>query len=277
MRFFYFIQLLIKEYQNIDLLAFICVYKRHYKNSIIHNPSELVVYKIAKKIGCSSKKVNKYFKLLNDNNLLNKRGKSYQIVSIGTCINVLLNKEKQGYYLRFFTHLKSKEYILPITAKCKEYKALIEQELTKLNFNSQLHKQYVESHNTKHCLKKGVVLTEQSKMNFGAKTGAYQLSSIIGCCTSTAQRRLKKWHENKLIVRQIIKEDTININLQNLPNSLKKYKDIVRNAKSIYVGSLITNFSKLGCSIKAESRKSKDCFDILKRVQQTNKIGRAHV
>jgi hypothetical protein len=258
------------QYQNIDILAFVCVYKRHFKNSIIHNPNELIISKLAKQLGCTSKKIKKYIELLCAKNLVIKRGNSYQIVSLGKCINALINKEKQGYYVRFFTHLKSKEFILPITAKCKDYKNLIEQELVKLNFNLQLHKQYVASDNTKHCFEKRVALQGQSKANFGAKTGAYHLSSVIGCCPTTSQRRLKKWAENKLIVRKLTIASNNELIQQNLPDSLKKFKNRLSFSRFYCIGSEITDFKNLGCFVKPENRKSKDEFHFIRLTQITN-------
>jgi hypothetical protein len=166
--------------------------------------------------------------------------------------------------------LHSNAFILPLSAKIKDYRNLIEQELTRINFTSQLHNNYVNPDGTKHCLIKGIASQGQSEKSFSAKTGSHHLSSVIGCCSSTSYRRLGDWAEKGLIVRKIMHEDTNNLNQFNLPTTLRKYRAIIRNAKSMCLGSLITNFSKLGSYIPKCVRKSKLAFEIFMLSQQGN-------
>lgn len=235
---------MLSEYKKISTLAFILCYKSHYVNSCIPDIDSINIHRIAGMLGCTSKSIKKYINLSDELGLIKKRGRSYQFISIPLILEALYGLGNQSYFLRIFTHKKSKLNVLSKSSKLKQYKDLIEKEIAKLNFSKQSFAECNNPNvNNHHSQQGGTISNGSIKSNVIVNTGAFHLANILGCHASTSQRRLTDWHNKGLINRQVVK---VNVkDLVKVPKHLMKYKSLLSNAKELTFGSIITNFDNL--------------------------------
>lgn len=206
--------------ENIKLLAFIVLFKKHRRNSLFYKNEKK--YLTAKKLNISVNTFSKYLIRLEELGLITKHSGCLKFAKLKTCIEILLGKKdkemKAFKYVRFKAgvnykkvsfkeiyerirfvifgqNVSNQEYHIGLIKKAKEIISRNRINKAKMEFLKSMYKKLGL---------KSVWSLSNFEMKDSAVSGKYHCAKIIGCSDSTGLRCLRLWNKKKLISREVI-------------------------------------------------------------------------
>jgi hypothetical protein len=175
-------------------------------------------YLIGKKLGLSAKTVAKYLCECRELGILIQQENGEQFIKLSAAGMMLLPSNQRTKYIRFFREFEKtpnfKTYYERI--KLAVFKNNVAQQQFRIKQNQLIQSldanstQRVKASKYKALLRsrKASSLKELKQGIASSKTvvtsGKYHLGKLIGCCSSTGSRLLKKWAESGMIERTIV-------------------------------------------------------------------------
>ena len=203
------------------MLAFIVWHKNRRESGVIHANERM--YLVAAEMGISPNTYASFKKRCIDRGLLKPMGEKLQFVSLRAVI-VALFKGKNFTETEVLKEWKYRKFwrFAPNNPKTyKEFFDTIVFSAAELNFVRQNYRQKEKVSTTRERFKNNLntVPRRSENLNLGIITGKHHISSLVGCCSSTATKLLKRWSKDKRIIRKIQKE-TYFFALDNSPKDL---------------------------------------------------------